>query len=323
VPLPESIEAGLADGTYTYAYEPPPTWGMDGNGEWCNVGFYVPYEYHRDFVRQALGVSSAGGGGASWDITGPKECPVEGAEGMYAFGYDARPMGELITNDVGDPIRFSDALVTVQYRTPFFNWGAYEDPFFLQSISPDAAENQLLLWATQEVETHSQTYRLSNRERIWLDGDEAGEPVTEAGRQASVDVPYHDVVITFNRVPFLPRRLAYFTDKLNWDEFLGFGRGEVWFRGYRTQLRSWVGGVRTRGVQLQFSIRPEIDWNKFLDERLLWNRAGAEVPTAAANYHEDLGDAGTWFRVPKSYCDMKQVLQLQFLASSVPIITGA
>src|SRR5690606_21800382 len=186
-------------------------------------------------------------------------------------------------------------------------------PYFLHSITPDAQENELLLWATQEIDTRAETILLPNRELVWASGDDEGKPT---GAQHSIDGDITDLSVTLQRVPFIPRSLGYFKNRLNARTFRGFYPGEVWFRGYRTQMKSWVGGIRTRSVQLSFSIREGIDWNKRLGKDLKWNMVGVE--TASSDYDHSSG-AATYY-TPKQYADMRSLLALRLLAQQVPAI---
>lgn len=319
MPAPASIDAGLADGTYKHAYEPPPAWGADGQGEWCNLSYYVPFEYRADFVRQALGVSRPLDGGNGWEINAPRPCELPGTDGLYGFGYSGHAVGELVTNQDGDPIAFSDTILTIQYRTPFYNWsGGQDDPYFLHSVSPDPAENELLLWATQEVDTRHETIMLPNREMVWATGENKGSPV---GAQFSTDVSYRDISITYQRVPYMVRGLDTYDNHLNAATFLGQPAGHVWFRGYRTASKSWVGGIRTKTLQLMFSIRDEADWNERKDKDMEWNLAG--VPAGGSDYDYASGDPDDYYRLPKRYKDFTNLLRLQFLAQSIPPIPRA
>lgn len=313
MPLPETIEAGLADGTYKHAHDPILAGGVDDTGEYVAVGYYVPFEYRRDFIRQALGVSGPASGGTVWETNPPRECEIDGCTGMYGFGCRWSATGELFTNTDGDPISYSDVQVVIQYRTPFYTWSGYEDPYFLHSISPSPAENELLLWATQEVETRSETINLPDRNLVWASGDVQDQAT---GTQAGFDVDYLDLAVTFQKVPYIPRSLGAFKNCVNVSPFLGYGTGKVWFRGYRTEMKSWVGGVRTRSVQLRFNIREEAEWNKRLDKNLQWNYVGVEVP--GSEQYDYYDGVSKYYRLPRRYVDMADMLRLQFLAASVP-----
>lgn len=297
MPAPESIEAGLADGTYKHAHDPILAGGVDDYGEYINVAYYVPFAYRRTFIGQACGLSTTDQG-ESWTTTGPRECEIEGCSGLYPFGVRWEGFGELNTFTDGTPISYSDVKVIIQYRTPFYNWGGgYNDPFNLHSLTSDPTENQLLLWSTQEVETRTEVLRIPNRKLVWGSGVHIGElvdsPVTRA-------VKYQQVTVNFLRVPYIPRGLGAITNTLNDRPFLGYDLGKVWFQGFRTQMRSWVGGIRTRSITLDFAIRREADWNLRLNKDLEWALVESE-------------DSG---RFMFEYGDLRTALLLQFTAQT-------
>jgi hypothetical protein len=297
VPAPESIEAGLADGTYKHAHDPILSGGVDDYGEYVNVGYYVPFIYRRTFIGQACGLSSTDQG-ETWSITGPRECEIEGCSNLYPFGVRWEGFGELNTSTDGTPIAYSDVRVIIQYRTPFYNWGGggFNDPLYLHSLSPNAFENQLLLWSTQEVETRTEVFRIPNRKLVWGDGAFAGDMVDSPVTRT---VKYQQVTVTFLRVPYIPRGLGAITNTLNNQPFFGYDTGKVWFQGYRTQMRSWVGGIRTRSITLDFAIRREADWNMRLNKNLQW--ATVETDTGATMLE---------------YGDLRNALLLQFIAQT-------
>jgi hypothetical protein len=306
VPAPESIEAGLADGTYKHAHEPILSGGVDDFGEYVNVGYYVPFVYRRTFIRQAVGATSgdpstpaAGIGVVS--LGGPRECEIDGCDGLYPFGVRWEGFGELNTHTDGTPISYSDVKVVIQYRTPFYNWGGgYQDPFFLHSLSPDASENQLLLWATQEVDTRAEVVAAPTASTAaWNGGEFDGKLI---GTNIKRAVRYQEVTVNFLRVPYLPRGLGFLYNTVNDRTFLGNSPGTVRFDGYRTEMRSWVGGIRTRSVALKFSIRAEAPWDHLLDPKLEW-----QIPW----YFDDARPARHYTPI-----DMRQVLQLQFTAQA-------
>lgn len=305
---PESLEDGFERGVYTVAREPQVQWGVDSMGEWMNLGYYVPFHLRRLFLQQMLAVSSyqadsdGGAGNGMWSIRTPYECPM--ASGLYAFTANGQGTGTWLDSEPGH-VEFSDALIQIQFRTPFYNFAGFYDPWFLHSITPNPIENSMLMWATQDVDYSVETLAIPNRrlEFVRTSPDQKREKLSSpAVRNLLID----ELFITFQRVPYLPRGFLLYRDCVNAEPFLGFPKGTVYLAGMKTSIRSWVGGFRTRTVSLHFRIRSQADWNMDLKKDGKWGLVGNFTETG------ELDEDRPYFFF---YKDMRPLLALNFLAA--------
>ena len=276
MPDAPGIDDGLADGTYTEALDPPLSGGVDEMGEYVNATYYVPFEYRHGFIQAMVQSSSYGGSSTppssapgTWTTNTPYQRPD--LPGLYAFGCTWQALGTL---EVGSsPITLSDVKMTVQFRTPMWpiggdGGGLVWDP---QSIGGTLQEQQSLLWATQDVDSSVEYVERPQGQMYLEDYPNPGDYTPQAVAEP-VPVSISDIVITYQQVPYYPSFLeALKSTPLNDATFLGCGIGEVMYLGYKTSMKSWVGGVRTRSVSLHLRKRPPgIDWNMRLGPDGRW-----------------------------------------------------
>lgn len=260
------IDAGLADGTYKEAYVPPLSGGVDDRGEYINAAYYVPFEHRHEFIRKMQGVPEYSGGSSpptggvgAWNPATPYERPD--APGLYAFACQWESVGTL---EVGaDSFTTSDVLMMVQFRTPMWPIGGDAgalvwDPL---SIGGTFDEQQALLWATQDIDSSTEYIERPQGSMFLEDYPGPGE-YTLVDVPEPVPVSISDILVTYMRVPYIPSFLEGLKGGLNDRVFLGCGIGELYFANYRSRMQSWVGGFRTRSVEIHLRKRPNgVTWN--------------------------------------------------------------
>ena len=294
MPDAPDIDEGLADGTYTEALDPPLSGGVDDMGEYVNATYYVPFEHRHGFIQNMVQSPGYGGGSAppssspgTWTTNNPYQRPD--LPGLYAFGCTWRALGTL---EVGSsPITLSDVRMTVQFRTPMWpiggSGGLVWDP---QSIGGTIEEQQALLWATQDVDS-SVEYIERPQGQMYLMDYPAGGDFTPYSVAEPVPVSISDILITYQYVPYYPSFLESLKGTINDRTFLGCGIGELLFVGYKTGMKSWVGGVRTRTVSLHLRKRPNgVSWNDRLGPDGNWYLLVNSDDPFTAEGTFDLGD---------------------------------
>jgi len=267
---PATIDEGLENGVYKLIHhvggQGEIAGGSDENGEFLNLTYQVPWEFKRNFLDSLLGPSKLEGSDENslWTISLPHQCPIEGFGGLRAFTQQWRPWGTL---EIPSGIEYTDFIVTVQYRTPFFNANL---GFDINSITNDPAEQEKLLWATQNVDSHLETTTIGKGEWMVSEGPNTGEIVSNAPTTKTVVIL--DLILTFQRLPFFPRAtmLLGADDAVNDKPFLGFPSETVRYVGMSTELKAWVGGFRTRALTLKFQVRPEAPWN-YMFHKGIWS----------------------------------------------------
>lgn len=261
------ITTGLSDGTYKYLHEPRLGGGTDDQGEYLIQGYYVPWEYRREFSQLMLSTSSwIGGAGGFWQIGLPYQHPTD--TGLYAFNTRWEADGALTVPS--NPIEYEFAKVYVTFRTPFWNLnggpgGSGYDP---QSFTTNYEEQQLLLWATQDCKYSTEIIEVPQGKLVLAGYQPDGANDAPPTVPQTVPVGVLDLFITYQRVPYFPDLTAYF-DKVNLNTFLGIGPGKMFFQGYETSSRAWVDGTRTKTISLHFRARTQ-DWNKRLGPDFAW-----------------------------------------------------
>lgn len=256
MPAPE-IDAGLADGTYKYAHEPAISGGVDEQGEFLTVPYYVPWDYRDDFIKKMLSKSSSPGESTGiWYSTVPYQYP--GATNRYAFSARWQPTGTLSIGS--SPIQYSDALVFITYRSPMFGFGSS-----LINLSDDPKETERLFWATVELDSSGEIMQLPSDGWLWWN-DDLSAPTGIVGTDIPLTrrVSNIDISITFQRVPYMPRGIFDYQDTLNATTLWGQPRGTLLLYGIKTERKNWIDGTSTMTVNMRWKWR-KYDWNKRFD----------------------------------------------------------
>lgn len=231
--------------------------GSNARGPWAVVPYRVAWANRFRFANDMQGRSSVTGPKAPWSRTLPFQYPP--SPNMYAQDVNIEGIGDIIP-DSGPVPQYTDAIITVNFGIPDFSFQTSDDPFFLNSLSQDATENQSLQYASQEVD-----YAVE-----WIPTPVA--PATFESDGAKVTTPLNRRVnvtrltITWHRFPVLPlSTIRTYADSVNDATFLGGDRGTVFFEGCKTVREASTDGTLTQKVQMSLKWRKN-DWNEFLRE---------------------------------------------------------
>jgi hypothetical protein len=235
--------------------------GDTSSGLWARKPFLVAWKDRYLFAQQMLGGSRQSGGLlGEWVQTPPMTYLWGGQPNLYARSFTIDPDRGAFTT-TSDPtigIAYQNAIVTVEFRQPDWNVTLNDDPGFFNSISQDPGENASLLWARQELDFNREVYSIPGG-TLWFKSDGA-----KAADQKKLSVGVTDMVITWDRLPYLPMgKVVDYVDSVNDATFLGKLKGTVFFAGVKTVREVDVYGRVMQKVQMHLKWR-FWDWNQFL-----------------------------------------------------------
>jgi len=208
-----------------------------------------------------MGVSSQSGGlGGSWQRKIPLSYPD--APGIFAKTAEIKPNGawKLTT-----PISFPQAIVTVTFRSPDWNYATSEDPFFLNSFSQDPVENSALLYCTQELSAGAEWISIPGAKAVY---EVSGDKVTTSISRRFMVIR---MVMTWHKLPYMPIGQLYnFVDVLNNDTFLGRPRGTVMMEDVKTTRERDAEGNIVQKLMVSLKTRKH-DWNEVIQPDGTWD----------------------------------------------------
>jgi hypothetical protein len=233
--------------------------GWNEQGPWARKVYSVPWDNRWAFVKVLVGGSTTTGPGGLWTRTLPYQYPDTFVE-MYVRDIAMSPVGDVAIGS--EPIRFSgpadSCLLTCTFGIPEWPFQPADDPFFLQSLTDDPAENEALQWATQDISFGTRTYELPRSPWRFPSGRKSAVPVTVRKAVVTLNITWH----RFPRKPSAAIRDLLGT--VNAATFLGCAPNKVYFAGCETSTEYSTDGHRVCRVHLTFEYRTT-SWNRFPD----------------------------------------------------------
>lgn len=261
-----------------YVQAPEVSEGVNESGPWARKPYLVAWADRYRFAWDMAGLSSSSGGG-SWLRIGPYQYPE--SPNMFAKELTIEPEGGFTVDATNAPIQFPQARITVLFGV--MDWAALgsQDPFGLQSLGSNAAEQSSLLFATQEIDFSSESITIPGSAWRFSDGTRSDTPVTR--RMAVVHMN-----LTWHRYPLLPMSMVRtYVDTVNDATFMGCARGTVYFVGCKTVREAAADGTWTQRVMMSLKWRSQ-DWNKvYRPDTLTWDTqqdSGGRTPYEYKNF---------------------------------------
>jgi hypothetical protein len=259
--------------------------GRDEQGEWARKPYGVAWGDRWTFMRQARGVSAMMVFGGTWLRDFPLQYPDNPS--LYAAGFEVnKAIGKLKT---GGPMSYDDAVIVVHFREPIWNYQPLDDPFYLNSLSQDAGENQNLQYCTQELDTTVEWYPVPGNQAVYYSQSNPALNNTQVNVPLSVPVTVIQMVLTWHDMPYLPLgRVQTYADVLNAGTFLGNPRGTVKMDAVKTSRKVLPDGKPGQDVQLVLKWRKQ-DWNKYIQpdctfEYVCFGRANGQPDTTKMTF---------------------------------------
>jgi hypothetical protein len=233
--------------------------GWNEQGPWARKVYSVPWDNRWAFVKVLVGGSTTTGPGGFWTRTLPYQYPDTYVQ-MYVKDIAMSPVGDVAIGS--EPIRFSgpadSCLLTCTFGIPEWPFQVGDDPFFLQSLTDDPAENEALQWATQDITFGVRTYELPRSPYTFPSGRKCATPVTVRMAVVGMSVTWHK----FPRKP--SKAIRDLLGKVNASTFLGCAANTVYFSTCETSAEYSTDGNRVCRVHMVFEYRRK-DWNRFPD----------------------------------------------------------
>jgi hypothetical protein len=232
------------------------------NGYKATVNYLMAWLDAFTFADQIFGSARASVvGPITWTL--PYRFPVAAAN-LYAQRFSIKPCGasgSAIPNKGLAPGEyFTHAKVTVEFETPNATQSAaQDDPKNLQQLDPanpiTMCEQSIKMAAkmeTRKAGSYMYTGVLATPEPLL--GDFA------------VMIPESHLVLTFPKVPYLPRKLIKpYVGRVNSVPVLQAEKGELLLTGMDTKVVETSDGIQQQ-IQLEFAESCLGDWNKFPDK---------------------------------------------------------
>lgn len=280
-PLPTSVQAGLATGVYKeLGQEFGLRGGADTLGHYEFKPYAVPWVYRFDFMGQMYGLVKSEGVPNTGDYLVFRNLPypLPGMPGMYPKAATYVPYAGLEWGQV-DPILYSYAIVTIEYRSYQFdpNGATLNLNQQYQNIDPSTP----LIWCRQSFKKSGEFIQVPTRNlKFASDSAEVASPI-------SIKIQNAVIQLEFQNLPYMPTyQLQLATNLINSSTFLSFPRGTVRFDGIETTETSMSDGTRAQQATVMFEWR-QYDWNMFLrDDKLVWDY----VQDGSGNYPYTYGD---------------------------------
>lgn len=229
--------------------------GWNEQGPWARKTYNVPWDNRWAFIKVLVGGSTTTGPGGLWTRTLPYQYPDTFVQ-MYVKDISMQPIGDIVRPS--EPIRYTNCLVTCSFGIPEWPFQFGDDPFYLQSLTDDPAENEALQWATQDITFGTRTYEMPKSPYKFPSGRKCATPLTI--RMAVVGMS-----ITWHRFPRKPSKaIRDLIGKVNTSTFLGCAANTVYFASCETSAEYSTDGSRVCRVHMVFEYRRK-DWNRFPD----------------------------------------------------------
>jgi len=236
--------------------------GDTRSGYKASVDYLMAWSDAFVFADQIFGSARATVvGPVTWTL--PYRFPTATAN-LYAHAFTIKPCGAsgsaIPNKGLGPGEFFTHAIVTVQFETPqAVQNTAQDDPNKLQQLDPanpiTMCEQSIKIsgkMETRKAGSFMYTGVLSTPEPLLGD--------------FSVLVPEAKLVLTFPKVPYLPRALIKpYVGSVNSVPVLQAAKGELLMEGMDTKIIETSDGIQQQ-VQLEFAESCLGDWNKFPDK---------------------------------------------------------
>jgi hypothetical protein len=202
--------------------------GADSGGCYANVDYLIAWTDRFTFANQVMGMSqSAGGVSGAWIQNLPFQYPA--SPNLWAMSLRMKGEGKPTANPQGTPT-YTNAIVSVNFRKPPFNFQSSDDPSGFNSFAVTPQESQYLQWASQEIDQGSEYIPLPKTNLKW-----AGDS-TSVDQPVSRKVSHQVMTIVYDRFPVLPANvLQSYQDTLNKNTFFNCAPGTVMFGGAKTR----------------------------------------------------------------------------------------
>jgi hypothetical protein len=245
----------------------------ESRGLYATVPYLVAWDDRYTFANEVMGGSKqSGGSSGAWTQTAPLR--YSESPNLWARGMTIKPEGAIVPDMYGNstkPIRYTNAIVTVNFGIPNYNYSTDVDPNFYNSLSPDPVENESLLWCTQELDFGVEVYTLPSSSVKYL-SDNAHPAV-----HGSLKISVVTMALTFHRLPFMPFPLLRDYADSVCDappnvprKFLGCDKGTVYLVGARTTREASLDGTIAQKLQITFKWRKR-DWNQVMRDDGTWD----------------------------------------------------
>lgn len=237
--------------------------GQNERGPFAVKPYFIQWSDRNQFYRDIRGVSQLIGGlKGIWSVGIPLRYPDAPQDNIYATGIRCKGVGQFTGSN---PIAYTYAIVTVTFTPLTWDAAGTDDPLFLNSVTQNAAENQALQFATQEIDIGYESYPVPKM-ALRFNSDDA--PV-QGNRTLKMNVM--TMTITYERLPYLPIGfIKSLIGTVNNVEFLDCAVGTIFFDGAKNSRQMSADGNIIQKLSLVFKYRP-IPWNRMLrDDSLVW-----------------------------------------------------
>lgn len=228
--------------------------GDTRNGYRATVNYLMAWADAFTFADQIFGSARATVvGPITWIL--PYRFPVAAAN-LYAQRFNIKPCGAsgsaIPDKGLGPGQYFTHAIVEVQFETPTATMSvAQDDPRNLQQLDP----SNPITMCEQSVKINA---KMETRRAGSYVFTSTTKPVIG---DFAVMVPESALVLTFPRVPYLPRKLVKpYIGSVNSVPILGAAKGELLLTGMDTRITETSDGIQQQ-VQFEFAESSLGDWN--------------------------------------------------------------